>query len=97
MQLTGRKRAHIVPGHARGLEDVELVADIIVDMLEVENPRVVVILSGKERAGELCRVHIRQGAVGVLEQGQWCEEYITYWLWESQRPKHRSRPPIEAR
>ena len=62
MQWTARERAHVVPGHACSLEDVKLIADIVVDLLKIKNSCVIVILSGKERAGEFGRVHIRKWA-----------------------------------
>lgn len=47
-----------MPRHPRCLDDTQSVADIVLDVLEVEHARVVVVLAGEECVLEVGRVHV---------------------------------------
>lgn len=55
-----RLETHIVPWHPCGLDHTESVADIILDVLEVHDTRIVVILAREQRSLEIRGVHVRK-------------------------------------
>ena len=56
--LAGEGHVNVVPRHARSLERTQAVADVVGDVLEVHDARVVVVLPREERAREVERVRV---------------------------------------
>lgn len=55
-----------MPRHSCRLDHTKPVTDIVLDVLEIHNPRIVVVLSREQRALKICRMHVGQRVcVGV--------------------------------
>jgi hypothetical protein len=50
-----------MPRHPRVVHDRQRIAHVVIHLLEVHNARIVVILAGEQRLGEVGRVHISEG------------------------------------
>ena len=59
--LAGEGHVNVVPRHARSLERTQAVADVVGDVLEVHDARVVVVLAREEGRKWVGWVHIREG------------------------------------
>jgi len=40
---------YVMPRHPRGLQDGNGITDVVADVLEIENARIVIVLPGEER------------------------------------------------
>lgn len=47
-----------MPRHSWTFDNTQPVANIILNIFEIKNARIVVILSGEERCGEICRMYV---------------------------------------
>ena len=59
-RLARKRHMHVVPRHAPGLDRAQPVADVVGHVLEVHDPRVVVVLAREERRERVRGVHVRE-------------------------------------
>ena len=58
LDMPGDLGTYIVPRHPCCFNHTESVADVVLDVLEVHDTRVIVVLAREQRALEVCRMHI---------------------------------------
>lgn len=55
--------SYVMPGHPSGLQDRNGIADVVADVLEIENARIIVILPGEECKREISGMDVREGMI----------------------------------